>query len=424
MEVKDADRIFGAMVRQFDARNSEPPRFTLMVGDQIYADMLNALPVGRADTYQEFQERYHTAFSSPNMRNLLRTAPSYMILDDHEIADNWTQDRLKKEKERALYNYAFGAYMTYQWSHGPRSFGQRPYYKFACGGYPFFILDTRTERYKDEKMGLADNHLLGMPTIDLAHRSQLDEFLAWLADQQRLFGNAPKFVVSSSVFCPNDMSERLDAAPGTAQAALYTANANRRDGSDSWPAFPNTRRAILDKIVQLGIQNVVFLTGDIHCANIARLSFEVGGADTGIVAYDITSSAFYWPFPFADGDPNNYVHDSRKPDQQDPFPIEGGEMNYRAWGFTQKDNFCRIDIDKQAKALKVGFFDQNGDVVEVFDDKDQKVAVNVLPLTPWSWKPPGCKGWCALFAPDTTLSGGGGYSDGRRSRQDHRRLAC
>jgi alkaline phosphatase D len=83
-KVKDADRIFGAMVRQFDARNSEPPRFTLMVGDQSYADMLNALPVGRADTYQEFQERYHTAFSSPNMRNLLRTAPSYMILDDHE----------------------------------------------------------------------------------------------------------------------------------------------------------------------------------------------------------------------------------------------------------------------------------------------------------------------------------------------------
>jgi alkaline phosphatase D len=381
-KVKDADRIFGAMVKQFTDENAEPPRFTMMIGDQIYADMLNPLPLERADTYQEFQERYQAAFSSPNMRKLLRTAPTYMILDDHEIADNWTQDRVKKE--RALYNFAFGAYMTYQWSHGPRSFGQRPYYKFACGGYPFFVLDTRTERYKDEKRGLADNHLLGMPTIDLAHRSQLDEFLVWLTDQQKLFGNTPKFVVSASVFCPNDMSERLDAEPGKAQEALYSANEDRRDGSDSWPAFPGTRRAILDQIVKHKIQNVVFLTGDIHCANIARLSFEVDRADTGIVAYDITSSAFYWPFPFADGDPNNYVHDSKAPNQRDPFPIEGGEMNYRAWGFTQVDNFCRIDIDKKTKVLKVRLFDRNGEVIRVLDDRDQTVETNVLPFAPWT----------------------------------------
>jgi hypothetical protein len=31
-----------------------------------------------------------------------------------------------------------------------------------------------------------------------------------------------------------------------------------------------------------------------------------------LYAYDITSSALYWPFPFADGDPNNHVHDSRR----------------------------------------------------------------------------------------------------------------
>ncbi|MGH7133948.1 MAG: alkaline phosphatase D family protein, partial [Phycisphaerales bacterium] len=59
-KVKEADRIFEPMQKQL----AEAARFTLMVGDQIYADTLNRfVPFGRADTYEEFQERYQTAFS-------------------------------------------------------------------------------------------------------------------------------------------------------------------------------------------------------------------------------------------------------------------------------------------------------------------------------------------------------------------------
>ena len=51
-----------------------------MVGDQIYADVLNKnIPVLRADTYEEFQERYMTAFGAPNLRRLLRMARPCMI---------------------------------------------------------------------------------------------------------------------------------------------------------------------------------------------------------------------------------------------------------------------------------------------------------------------------------------------------------
>src|SRR4029077_15320503 len=138
-----------------------PARLVLMVCDQIYADEFKRmLPIGRADTEAEFQERYVTAFSSTNMRRLLRTAPNYMILDDHEIEDNWTQDRLRSNSR--LFNLAIGAYMSYQWSHGPRTFGRRLYYSFDASGYPFFVLDTRTQRYKDDIADdLTDNHMIG-----------------------------------------------------------------------------------------------------------------------------------------------------------------------------------------------------------------------------------------------------------------------
>ena len=84
---KKADRIFGSIHEKFQSSNAL--RFFLMVGDQIYADKMNRLiPLERADTPSEFHERYVTALSSPNMRALLRTVPTYMILDDHEIEDN------------------------------------------------------------------------------------------------------------------------------------------------------------------------------------------------------------------------------------------------------------------------------------------------------------------------------------------------
>jgi alkaline phosphatase D len=158
-----------------------------------------------------------------------------MILDDHEIENNWTQDRLQQPGKHELFNLAIGAYMSYQWSHGPRDFGRLLYYTFTCGGYPFFVLDARTQRYKDDEIGLADNHMLGRPTIDPRHPSQLRRLKAWLTAQQERIGDAPKFVVSSSVFVPNEIRERLDPA-------LPDENRRRREASGAWPAYPETRR--------------------------------------------------------------------------------------------------------------------------------------------------------------------------------------
>jgi alkaline phosphatase D len=384
-KIKEADQIFGPMAEHFRKADGSPDaRFTLMVGDQIYADTLNRMiPIGLADTYEEFQERYRTAFKSANMRRLLKTAPSYMILDDHEIEDNWTQDRLSDPGTHRLFNFAIGAYMSYQWSHGPRTWGRLLYYRFECGGYPFFVLDTRTQRFKDDEAGLADNHLLGRPAIDPAHPGQLRRLLDWLTEQQAGRKNAPKFIASASVFAPNAMDERL-ADPKQPKPDLLSANLKRREGSDSWPAYPLTRKAIIDHIVQGGIQNVVFLTGDIHCSNIARLAFtKDDGSDLGLFAYDITSSAFYWPFPFADGDPNNYVHDSKVPGQRDGFPFDGGEMNYTAWAFTQEDNFCRIEIDQDGACLRIAYYDRKGKQIAVADADGKKAVQNTVPLAPW-----------------------------------------
>ena len=364
--IKHSDRIFSPISNLFTDPKQEPsPKFVLMVGDQIYADMFNRrIPIGLADTFEEFQERYHTAFGSTNMRTLLRNVPSYMILDDHEIEDNWTQDRFDNGSKRFLFNLAMSAYMSYQWVHGPRTYENRLYYKFNCAGYPFFVLDTRTQRYLDDIAdNLEDNHMLGRPSLGGAP-TQLDRLLGWLAEVQEKSGNVPKFIVTSSVFVPNPIKARNGSS------------IKQKEQSDSWPGFPTTRKKILNHIIEHDIQNVIFLAGDIHCSNIAEMSFTGTESAQTIRAFSITSSALYWPFPFADGDPSNFVHDSTDPEQSDSFQVSGTvAMNYRAWNFTQQDNFCRIDIDKSNKTIRIRAFDTWGNQImeETKSGKTKKI---------------------------------------------------
>jgi alkaline phosphatase D len=335
---RHSDRIFAPMHDQLGrTRFGKSPGFVLMVGDQIYADMFNRLiPIGLADTYEEFQERYHDAFNSRNIRKLLRSVPHYMILDDHEIEDNWTQDRIAEERQkRVLFNLAIGAYMSYQWCHGPRSFDRRLYYNFEYGGFPFFVLDERTQRFKNDLPGLDDNHMLGRPSFDKEDEpSQLDRLIAWLSDHKD--DNRPKFIVSPTVFVPNPV--------------VTTISDRHKEKSDAWSAFPTTRRRLLNHIIDNKIQNVIFLSGDIHCSNVARISFSGNSEVKALKAFSITSSAFYWPYPFADGEPSNYVHDSIKQDDTSKF--------------TQEDNFCRVDVDWPNRKIEVRAIDQKGNIIK------------------------------------------------------------
>jgi alkaline phosphatase D len=371
-KIKESDQIFAPMASEvqtprYDAR----PRFVLMAGDQIYADTFNRhLPVGLADTFEEFTDRYQQAFGSANMRRLLRSVPTYMILDDHEIEDNWSQDRIGKPGRKMLFNLAIGAYMSYQWSHSPRSFGRRLYYQFVSAGYPFFVIDTRTQRTIEGDGTLAWNHLLGRPSLDPDEPSQLEILCQWLRDQQKDRGDAPKFIVTSSVFAPNHVST--------------TRNDAGRAASDSWPAFPETRRQLLRTIVEHGVQNVVFLSGDIHCANVAQLRFQGPNCDH-LRAFSVVSSAFYWPFPFADGEPADFVHDSTDPRTPDTFVVSDRvTMDYRAWNFTQDDNFCRLTVDRKGHRLIVEVLGRDGKHITTRGPLRQPVDLTSnLDLAPW-----------------------------------------
>ena len=365
-----SDEIFGPLLREAEGKETSGSnrrvQFVLMAGDQIYADKYSRqIPIGRADTPQEFQQRYFEAFGSGNMRRLLSRIPTYMILDDHEIENNWTRNRTDKAGKQQLYDNAIAAYENYQWRHSPRTFQPCLYYSFECNGYPFFVLDTRTQRYMDVSAGkagnLGNNHLLGRPIIGYSKSLQLNRLLFWLIMQQRKRGNTPKFVVTPSVFVPNTKDTRESRSN---KHVSEKTKAKSKMKSDSWPAFPETRRAILKCIVDNEVQNVVFLSGDIHCSCVAALEFSGSEKASKLKAFSVASSAFYWPIIFFAGKPSDFVHNSKEKKQADTFQIDARHtMDYRAWNFTQEDNFCRIDLNSTAHKLTVTAMDKKGKVI-------------------------------------------------------------
>jgi alkaline phosphatase D len=58
-------------------------------------------------------------------------------------------------------------------------------------------------------------------------------------------------------------------------------------------------------------------------------------------------------------------------------------MDYRAWGFTQEDNFCRVAVDKAASQIVVTACDNQGRAIPVVDFSGKTATQSILQLAPW-----------------------------------------
>ena len=145
------DRIF-ASISQLAQQADPPVSAMLMTGDQIYVDDLNFFAPDRE--YQEILAKYRATFSQPHISRLMANVSTYMILDDHEIEDNWPKN--KKSGDDFLYKNAITAYELYQASHSPAfelledgRISRHPkhyWYKFTDGDIEWFVTDSRTQR--------------------------------------------------------------------------------------------------------------------------------------------------------------------------------------------------------------------------------------------------------------------------------------
>ncbi|RON10674.1 phosphodiesterase [Pseudomonas brassicacearum] len=315
------DRIFAA-IHSLAEKASPPISALLMTGDQIYVDDLNIISPDRE--YQEILSKYRNAFSQPHIQKLMSAFPTYMILDDHEIEDNWPAN--ESRADHYLYKNAMAAYELYQASHSPAhellpdgqpSRELRHYwYQFAEGDIEWFVTDSRTRR----NLSADDRRILDA--------EQEQALLKWLI-------NSParvKFVVTSVMFYPD----------------------RKHHGDDAWKAFPEQRLRLLETIRTHKLKNVIIVSGDVHGSLTSRLShsedpdFEVHT----IVSSPLCNSAL---LPYAKA--STFILD------QPLVRTDAGDYQHQlTCKVVSQDNFAHLIIDTEQ--IRVSYHDRDGNPLQ------------------------------------------------------------
>ena len=335
---RPADANGGQIFKALDARRRQDNlRFLLLIGDQIYADAWTHNGIGKiATTLDEYRRVYAYTWSRPAFRALLASLPAFMILDDHEVDDDWRWldrdrqwafipwwDRLEpwwkkrppqeQHIPRMRVLDALQAYWEHQAMHAPALLlppaltrgGQYDLdwsssgalaYTFNFGAAAFFVLDLRTQRVRNSQERL----LMG--------ENQWQALEAWFVSVK---DTCPvKFIVTSS-------------------ACLFNIAVDIPQ--DRWPGFRQDRTRFLNLIAKHAVKDLYLLAGDLHSAHAVRADLHSPGGET-IPVWEFCASPF-------EQDPNGLA-------QYTYWPLHDASILRQERKFTiAKKNFGLVRVD-------------------------------------------------------------------------------
>lgn len=133
-----------------------------LMGDQIYGDDIEK-QFPALSWNERYERRYRQLWAYQPVRNVLRSRPTFMTLDDHEVVDDWGVEPVDEDREAA----GLRAYRIFQQAHNPGGFGATTLdYSFTLGPAAFMVTDSRSARGKDT-------------TFPVMGRAQHQRLLTW-----------------------------------------------------------------------------------------------------------------------------------------------------------------------------------------------------------------------------------------------------
>jgi len=354
----------GAIFRTLETRRQEDDlRFILLLGDQIYADAFDYNGIGKiACTLPEYRDVYTYTWSRPLFRELLANLPAFMILDDHEVDDDWVwvdsqrrtaripfwdriirrlQGRPQSERRLPLHRVqdALQAYWEHQAMHAPHlqlppqldwreQYTLAPddsgslAYSFTFGTAAFFVMDTRSMRVKNHRQ----KTILGA-----GQWQALENWLLAIKDQYPV-----KFLVTSSALL---FRLWIDVA------------------RDRWSGFPAERTRLLNFLANHSIEGVYILAGDLHTAHAVHA--DLGSTDEKTIrVWEFCSSPF-------EQEPNQFSRHTYWPLCSHPVKAQGRSF------VVAQNNFGIVRVNYSPTGRPVVRFEvygENGDLLATAGD--------------------------------------------------------
>ncbi|HEY2991878.1 MAG TPA: alkaline phosphatase D family protein [Methylomirabilota bacterium] len=260
----------------------ESPSLLVLAGDQVYVDATAGLFDARTRS-DRLRLPYQNLMRSPGTQAVFGLLPVAMVLDDHELVDNWEPGvpmPPPTTKEQHM-----SEYRRFQRMAGPPLRNKRALWcDFAHSEVPFFLADTRSER---NAPGGANRHVGNWLEARIMGDDQWEALQTFLVEHKEQVS----FVVSPSMLLPRDLG--LLREPSLALEC------------DDWDGFPASRDALLAFLCEHDMRRVVFLSGDAHTSCVAEATVRSDGHEARL--WSVHSSGLYCPYPFANGTQDNYA---------------------------------------------------------------------------------------------------------------------
>ncbi len=326
-----ADALAALALRMAASPQASWPDALVLLGDQIYADMPSPEMAERLaqrhagdgerevreeiHDFEEYTWLYHESWNWPEVRWLLSTVPSCMILDDHDLRDDWNtswswREETSREpwwRDRVL--GAFGSYWVYQHlgNLSPDELaGDELYGKVLAA-----LDDDERGRLVDEFSWLADTEpehvrwsfcrdfpgpdagwvrLVVVDSrcsrrLDPDDRAMLDEVeWAWLVEHAHaevdhlLVGTSLPLLMLHGIHDVEGWNEATAQGAWGRGYAWFGEQLRRLIDLEHWPAFGRSFEDMVGLLrdVALGVRtgsppaSVLVLSGDVHCSYLAE----------------------------------------------------------------------------------------------------------------------------------------------------------
>ncbi|WP_439613217.1 alkaline phosphatase D family protein [Reyranella sp.] len=257
-----------AAYRDMAARDLD---LVIHLGDYIYEKSWGSRLVRRHEagiptTLPEFRDRYALYKLDGDLQAAHAAAPWLSIWDDHEVADDYADDRSYTTRDPAHFlKMRAAAYQAY-YEHMPLPASARPrgpsatiYERYRFGDMlDVMLLDDRQYRSAPACVnGARPVTVPDCPERTLEERTMLGRAQeAWLDTQIR--GSKARWTVVAQQTL---MAELDRPAEGT-----------HRYWMDGWDGYPNARRRLLDSIATHRPRNPIVIGGDRHAFFVADLA--------------------------------------------------------------------------------------------------------------------------------------------------------
>jgi len=281
---------------------ADDPDLVVFLGDYIYEsswgkDLVRSHGAPEPYALEDYRARYALYRSDPDLQASHAVAPWLVTWDDHEVDNDYADDRPEDGMERGEFLARRAAAYRAYYEHMPLPARMRPegpdmriYTQVGWGALArFFMLDNRQYRSwqacprKGRKGGSNTLDVKDCPRLGVPGRSMLGRAQERWLDRAFADSRAPWNVVAQST-----TMAQFDQRPGP----------GRRAWTDGWDGYPAARERLLRSAVARGLKNPLVIGGDVHSFNVCNLKLDFDDPKSPTVASEfvgtsITSQA--WP---------------------------------------------------------------------------------------------------------------------------------